>query len=167
VVIVRSLVLLSLVSFALAQTVETGPPQFTTPSGGPFDTVNVGNLNILLNVPVLNKPGRGIPFSYSIPYNGAVWTPGTTWLRDTNWGWGGTTQVSTGKVIYKVIQDSCRDIESGLVEYYDRYNFTSFYDQQGKPHKINVTTFGTTLVPGLAITPEQSRRPTTMDTRFT
>src|SRR5437588_11215956 len=72
--------------------VATGPPPFGSFGGGPFDTVNLGNLNVHLAVPVLHKAGRGTPFTYDLTYDSSVWTPvtasGTTqWTPVFNWGW--------------------------------------------------------------------------------
>jgi len=45
-------------SFGLAQ-VSTGAPPFSSVGGGPFDTVNLGNLNVHFSIPVMHKAGRG------------------------------------------------------------------------------------------------------------
>ena len=60
--------------------------------GGPFDTVNLGNLNVHFAIPVFNKAGRGTPFSYSWGYDSSVWYPVTSngvtsWVHLSNWGW--------------------------------------------------------------------------------
>jgi len=36
------------------------------------ETVNVGNLNLHLTVPVLHKPGRGLPFAYDLSYDSSI-----------------------------------------------------------------------------------------------
>ncbi|MGA7630598.1 MAG: hypothetical protein WCB11_07510, partial [Terriglobales bacterium] len=46
----------------LSGQVATGTPPFGSFGGGPFDTVNLGNLNVHFAIPVLNKAGRGLPF---------------------------------------------------------------------------------------------------------
>jgi hypothetical protein len=43
--------------------VATGTTAFGSFGGGPFDTVNLGNLNVHFAVPILNKSGRGTSFS--------------------------------------------------------------------------------------------------------
>src|SRR5438270_10461400 len=55
--------------------VSTGLPPFGSLGGGPFDTVNLGNLNVHFSIPVLHKAGRGIPFTYDLSYDSSVWTP--------------------------------------------------------------------------------------------
>jgi hypothetical protein len=83
---------------ALAQ-VATGTPPFGTFGGGP-DIINLANLNAHLTVPVVNKAGRGMAFTYNLIYDSSVWTPVSsgsteTWQPVADWGWGATTQVVT------------------------------------------------------------------------
>src|ERR1700676_2299881 len=89
-------------SFASAQ-VATGTPQYGSFGGGPFDTVNLGNLNVHFAIPVLHKAGRGMPFTYDLSYDSSIWTPVTSnnvtqWQPVANWGWRGATEVATGYV---------------------------------------------------------------------
>ena len=63
--------LLSLVPYSLSQ-VATGIIPFNSYGGGPFDTVNLGNLNVHFSVPVLHKAGRGIPFVYDLNYDSSI-----------------------------------------------------------------------------------------------
>jgi len=81
--------------------VAIGTPLFGSFGGGPFDTVDLGNLNIHFVIPVVQKAGRGVSFNYNLVYDSAVWEPvtsnGTTsWTNnpDTNWGW--TTSIPRG-----------------------------------------------------------------------
>jgi RHS repeat-associated protein len=81
----------------------TGTPPFGSFGGGPFDIVNLGNLNTHFAIPVLHKAGRGTPFTYDLSYDTSVWAPvtssGTTaWTPAPNWGWRGITEASTGYV---------------------------------------------------------------------
>ncbi|HXM09989.1 MAG TPA: RHS repeat-associated core domain-containing protein [Terriglobales bacterium] len=85
--------------------VATGTPTFGSFGGGPFDTVNLGNLNVHFAIPILNKTGRGQAFSYNYGYDSSLWTPvsvsGTvTWQPSPNWGWQGQTEVATGYIGY-------------------------------------------------------------------
>jgi len=82
--------LLFLSGIASAQVATTQP--FNSFGGGPFDTVNLGNLNVHFAVPVVHKAGRGMPFAYDLTYDSSVWTPvGTsghqTWVPSSTWGW--------------------------------------------------------------------------------
>src|SRR5882724_12589227 len=70
----------------------TGPQPFGSFGGGPFDTVNLGNLNDHFSIPVLHKAGRGLPFNYDLTYDSSVWYPvgvsgSQTWQPVFNWGW--------------------------------------------------------------------------------
>ena len=65
----------------------TGLPPFGSFSGGPFDTVNNGNLNVHFEIPIINKAGRGLPFTYTLTYDSSVWYPYGAWTPVNNWGW--------------------------------------------------------------------------------
>jgi hypothetical protein len=81
--------------------VDTGTPPFGSLGGGPFDTVNLGNLNVSFAVPVVNKAGRGMPFTYSLTYNSSVWTPVTSngvtqWQPAPYSGWNVSSTAAAG-----------------------------------------------------------------------
>jgi hypothetical protein len=102
-----SLIVVLATGIASAQ-VATGTPPFGSFGGGPFDTVNLGNLNVHFAIPMLNKAGRGMSFTYNLSYDGSVWTPvvsnGTTsWNPVNNWGWRGVTEVATGYISSSVL----------------------------------------------------------------
>src|ERR1700691_6032722 len=83
--------------------VATGTPPFGSLGGGPFDTVNLGNLNVHFAIPVLHKAGRGIPFTYDLGYDSSIWTPGSSngvvqWQPALYWGWRGQTEAKVGYV---------------------------------------------------------------------
>jgi RHS repeat-associated protein len=85
--------------------VAVGAQPFGSFGGGPFDTINLGNLNFSFGIPILNKAGRGTPFTYTLAYSSSIWTPvtsngTTTWQPGSNWGWQGATEVSTGYVSF-------------------------------------------------------------------
>lgn len=92
--------------------VATGTPPFGSFGGGPFDTVNLGNLNVHFAIPVLHKAGRGMPFTYDLSYDGSVWTPVvsggvTQWQPANNWGWTGSTGVATGYMTSSTTTTTC------------------------------------------------------------
>src|SRR5947207_10425091 len=71
--VIRTVLLLVVLSqLAVGQT-ATGTPPFGSIGGGPFDSVNLGNLNVHFAIPVLHKAGRGIPFTYDLSYDGSIW----------------------------------------------------------------------------------------------
>src|ERR1022692_1956253 len=76
----------------------TGLPPLGSFAGGPFDTVNLANLNTHFSIPVFSRPGVGIPFSYSLSYDSLVWVPvpGGQWQPVSNWGWRAVTEAATG-----------------------------------------------------------------------
>jgi RHS repeat-associated protein len=91
--------------FALAQ-VSTGTPPYGSFGGGPFDIVNLGNLNVHFSIPVLHKAGRGTAFTYDLSYDSSIWTPVTSngvtqWQPASNWGWRGLTEAQTGYLSYQ------------------------------------------------------------------
>jgi hypothetical protein len=87
----------------------TGLPPFGSFSGGTFDTVNNGNLNVHFQIPIGNKAGRGTPFAYTLTYDSSVWYPtGGVWMPVYNWGWKAATAVAlTGSVSYGSSPQSC------------------------------------------------------------
>src|ERR1700674_4384933 len=83
--------------------VATGTPAFGSFGGGPFDIVNLGNLNVHFSVPIFNKPGRGPSFSYNLAYDSSLWTPvsvsgNKVWQPAPNWGWQGPTEIHSGYI---------------------------------------------------------------------
>ena len=90
---------------SVAQTPATGLPSLGTFAGGPFDTVDLANLDVHFAIPVFSRPGRGIPLSYSLGYDSLIWTPGSSngqpaWVPANNWGWRAVTEAATGYVTY-------------------------------------------------------------------
>lgn len=74
-----------------AQAGGTGLYTFGSFDNRGFDTVNIGNLNVHFEVPIVNKPGRGLPFQYSLVYDGLIWSAGaasgtSAWTPDPEWG---------------------------------------------------------------------------------
>ena len=132
---------LTLATYSPAQ-VETGIPNLSSVGGGPFDSVNLGNLNAHFVIPVLNKAGRGMPFAYSLTYDSSIWQPvtssGTTsWtpVTSTNWGW--TTSMPHGGHTSYQITSTEHSCTVGRVEYfYLTLNYINwvYYDGAGTRH---------------------------------
>ena len=85
----RALILLGLLLLAmcfvqasLAQTI-TGLPAMAPLQGFGVDTVNEANLNLHIAIPLINKPGRKLPFSYLLNYDNTTWTP----VQNSNGTW--------------------------------------------------------------------------------
>ena len=87
----------------------TGLPPFGSFSGGTFDTINNGNLNVYFQIPIVNKAGRGLPFTYTLTYDSSVWSPsGAAWAPVNAWGWNAVTAVAlTGSVSYHASPQVC------------------------------------------------------------
>ena len=101
--------ILAILPAALSAQPATGLPAFGSFSGGTFDTVNNGNLNVYFQIPIVNKAGRGIPFTYTLNYNSSIWYPsGGAWMQAGNWGWTAATAVPlTGYVSYHASPQVC------------------------------------------------------------
>ena len=150
-----------------AAQVATGTPPLGSFGGGPFDSVNLANLNVHLDIPVLSKAGRGLPFTYDLGYDSSVWYPltsgsATSWQPALNWGWVGQTEGATGTLnnsyIYFCIQ------YYGTECYSVWYNYV-YIDPFGSPHPIalaavspgNTACNGQTMtIPGTCISTDAS-----------
>ena len=122
---------------ALGQ-VTTGTPPFGSFGGGPFDTVNLGNLNVHFSVPIVNKAGRGIPFTYALSYDSSIWVQVTTngitsWSPTANWGWKGDTEIATGYVSNNQSNFLC-DPRLGL--YKTTFSGFVYHDPFGTSHAM-------------------------------
>jgi len=122
-------------TFAL---VKTGTPPFGSFSGGP-DIINNANLNVHFDFPVVNKPGRGQPFSYALSYDNSVWYPsGAVWTHVNKWGWRGVTEITTGYVTYLATQGQCwwPQGPSGHYYYWHIYSVWAYHDPAGDVHSF-------------------------------
>ncbi len=80
--------------------VATGAPWMGSFGGGP-DVVNLGNLNVNWTIPLVNKPGRGMPFVIAPNVDSSIWYPvssgsTTTWQPISSFGWTGFPNGSGG-----------------------------------------------------------------------
>jgi RHS repeat-associated protein len=105
------LVLLFTALPASAQGPTTGTPPFGSFAGGP-DVINIANLNAHIDVPVFNKPGRGLNFTYDLSYDSSVWYPvgasgSQTWQPTYNFGWRGQTEAATGYISFNATVTFC------------------------------------------------------------
>jgi RHS repeat-associated protein len=98
------MIALALAAKAASAQVTTGTPPFGSFGGGP-DVIDLANLNSHFDIPVLNKAGRGVNFTYDLIYDNSVWYPitsgsTTNWQPAYNWGWHGQTEIATGYISY-------------------------------------------------------------------
>lgn len=137
-------ILISVFCVSTRAQVTTGTPPFGTFGGGP-DVINLANLNSHINVPVSNKPGRGMPFTYNLSYDTSVWYPvgssgSQTWTPVYNWGWRGQTEASTGYVSSTGGSAACswsRGFPNGWHVWFT--NFV-YHDPWGVPHSFAGST---------------------------
>jgi RHS repeat-associated protein len=137
----RDLRLLTVVLFLSACSLNaqtaTGIPPLSSATGGP-DVINLGNLNVHLSIPIIHKPGRGMPFTYDLSYDNSVWYPvlvsgSQSWQPTPNWGWRGITEVETGYVSYASRSDVCQDVRGHSMSY-SLYDTWIYHDSFGVPH---------------------------------
>jgi hypothetical protein len=117
-------------------------PPLSTVQSLPEGTLNLGDLNLHVAVPIVNKAGRGTPLTYTLGFDSDVWTPVTngTWTPAFNWGWTTETDAFTGYVTYQASPQQCAYGNSYPPQ---MYNFTLYenfiyYDQFGAAHLINM-----------------------------
>ena len=156
---ISALVVFLCVSVAKGQ-VATGIYNYGTFDTLGADTINVGNLNVHLNVPVLNKAGRGMPFYYYLTYDSSVWAPVTSsgikaWTPAQNFGWNGQTDGLLGYLNYQTFTAKC-ETDSGNEETYHYSTGYVYTDAFGASHSFpNISAVwddgngcGITPVPG-------------------
>ena len=136
-----------LVQISRAQGPATGTPNFGSFGGGPFDVINLGNLNTHFTVPVIHKAGRaGFNFTYDLSYDSSIWytvsSNGTqSWQPVTNWGWRGQTEVLVGYVTYTSVYSgpACYNAGSPTGVQYTQSNWT-YHDGFGAAHPFTGST---------------------------
>lgn len=116
-------------------------------NGGPY-VINLGNLNVHLDIPILHKPGRGgDDFNYDLGYDSSVWQPiGTSgfqsWQPVANWGWTGLVAATSGYYTYgtTTVLVTCTTGGHVYKRYYnDQFNVETYYDASNTPHTVNGT----------------------------
>jgi RHS repeat-associated protein len=130
--------------------VVTGKPPLSSTMNGPGDSINVANLDVHLTVPVINKAGRGVPFTYNVTYDNSVWTPvtsgsTTTWQPTANWGWAPQTQVATGYLIAsETLAYDCYCTHNGnpyICGHAYSWSGWTYLDKFGQSHPFAGTTY--------------------------
>jgi RHS repeat-associated protein len=141
---VLCLLLLSISPVAFAQNLGTGLYAFGSFDSKGFDTINLGNLNTHFEIPIVNKQGRGMNFTYSLVYDGLVWAPSSSsgtgyWEPDPSWGFHGDLLggAYTGYLTYAQGQLSCP--ASGVSHPPPGFTLSNFvyHDPYGKNHWFN------------------------------
>jgi hypothetical protein len=127
--------------------VATGAPQFGTFSTQGPDVINLGNLNVYLKIPVLNKPQRGANFVYNLAYNSSIWYPVTSgstesWTPVSQLGWQGLQVTGPSQITYSVSVEtpngSCTQASPTWTQW--RYDGFVYSDPTGAQHSFNATS---------------------------
>lgn len=141
---IRVLIFLLLATFLSclsAQNTGTGLYKFGSFDSKGFDTINLGNLNAHFEIPIVNKPGRGIPFTYSVVYDSLVWSPITSngltyWQPDDTFGFHFQSYGAViGYLTYSYFPTACGGggtihLSSGTSDYV-------YHDKLGRSHLFN------------------------------
>ncbi|NYF78153.1 hypothetical protein [Granulicella arctica] len=132
---------LSLSSIVAAQNLGTGLYAFGSFDSRGFDSINLGNLNTHLDIPVFHKAGRGIPFGYDLVYDSLIWQPVSvsgvaTWQPVQNFGWLAQTVVMTGYVSYSTHTYVCDWPPPKQGSYYV-YDTWVYHDSLGVSHSFS------------------------------
>lgn len=125
--------------FAAAQQPITGIPPLSSTAGGPFDTVNLANLDVHFSIPVFSRAGKGIPFFYNLTYDSLIWAPVSsgglvTWKPATNWGWAPQTSAATGYMVIPQQMIICTNGGRGTEHIYGPF---TYIDPSGTSHFYN------------------------------
>jgi len=128
-----------------------GSVPFNSYGGGPFDRINLSDLDVHFDIPVFSKAGRGLPFSYMLGYDSLVWTPEGSlgWQPASSWGWRGETQNETGYVIYATGTQPCGVVGNHLY-YKTTYFDYAYFDRDGVVHPFGVGILGGCTYPSSA-----------------
>ena len=125
--------------FLAAQQPITGTPPLASLSGGPFDVINLANLDVHFSIPVFSRPGKGIPFSYNLAYDSLMWSPAgysgnQVWTPASGWGWTAQTSASTGSFSSHGLSFGCySDAGTRVGTVWHWYSFV-YYDPGGTSH---------------------------------
>jgi len=144
----------------------TGLPAFGTFNSGAIDTINLGNLNIHVQVPLFRKKGRNLDVGLQILHDNTLYRPkyrnsAYTWDQDTLlgheiWGVGVTTGGVGGSITFTPQSFSSQDQTCfDGVGYRDYQHFADFVfiDANGTNH-----SFGGAYVaiPSFCVTPQST-----------
>jgi RHS repeat-associated protein len=145
----KKLALILAVLFAVticdAQGPQTGVPKFGSFAGGDgVDTINLGNLNVHMTVPLIHKAGRGMPFGYDVVYDNSVWYPAgvsgsKNWQPIFNFGWTSTWTGTGGYVTYSVSTTLCYDSQGHPIGATTYVGSWTFHDPWGVNHSFSGT----------------------------
>jgi hypothetical protein len=123
----------------------TGTPLFGSFDQDSVTAINLGNLNIHNQIPVVNKPGKGIPFSAILNHDNVFWYPsGNKWAYTTYGGsngldWiGSVAAIQGAPVSYTYAPATCRDLRGTYV--YSNWSYVDVFNtSHGTPLQLDST----------------------------
>jgi len=121
------------VFFVLCQTLlaQTGLPRFASIQGGGFDNVNLYNLNVQFQIPIISITGRGFSFNPQLSYNSTIYqNSGTAWTTSGGFGW---FQLPVGTVSFSSQRLGCYANDLTHQWEYRYYNF-KYQETNGTVH---------------------------------
>lgn len=119
--------------FVLCQTLlaQTGLPRFASIQGGGFDNVNLYNLNVQFQIPIISITGRGFSFNPQLNYNSTVYqNSGSAWTTSGGFGW---FQLPVGTVTFSSQKLGCYANDLTHQWKYRYYNFR-YQEANGTVH---------------------------------
>ncbi len=133
-----------IIAIAADGQVATGTYNYGTFDNKGFDTINVGNLNVHFAIPVLNKAGRGVPFTYDLSYDSSIWVPVSVsgveqWQPVGNWGWNAQTAPLAGYVTASETVTTTPGPPCTITT--DTWSNYVYHDAMGRAHPFNVITW--------------------------
>jgi RHS repeat-associated protein len=128
---------------ATAQQPTIGIPPLSTVAGGPFDQLNLANLDVHFAIPVFARAGKGMSFLFNLTYDSLVWSPtdsngGPNWTPINNWGWGIQTNAATGNITYPNDPETCYNHGHKYL-----YGPFTYFDTGGTAHTFSGTVLYT------------------------
>lgn len=122
----------------------TGIPPWGSFARGPIDTLNEGNMNIHLAIPIIDKPGRGTPVDLAITFDSGIWSSGPV-RNYGNWtplGYGNALYNFNGALTwmlrplgyYTTSQSLSYCYTGGYISGYISQSQYTWYDPTGTPH---------------------------------
>ena len=103
--------------------------------------ISLDTLNIHLDIPLVDKPGVGLPFSFGLHFNNNFWVPTYVWCMTGSycwqpnasvWGWLPDAAQGTGSFIVRPFIDNC----SGGDKQYNILQYIAYQDPVGNTHLL-------------------------------
>jgi RHS repeat-associated protein len=126
---------------SFGQVPQLGIPPYSTVAGG-SDEINLANLSIHYTIPVFSRAGRGIPFSFPINLDNAIWSPtafGSNGYPEWSvfFPFSGGAFAGVGAVFYSKATQTClAGYEDEIT--YTQWTFYSYQDTTGATHPFNL-----------------------------